>query len=157
MPQKYCYFVPEFSLSLSFLPSPPSAHIQSESWSITKEYQCRHGSGRCVHGPQNAVVAIGVASSTYLARSTPGGNPKLVGVREGVAEMSRDCSGIGDWGVAASSQGGAGGCMAGGVEDALRTMEGPLRATQEVSITRTPMLVGGNTEIHPYHLESSKV
>lgn len=42
------------------------------------------------------VVAIGVASSTYLDRSTPGGNPKLVGVGEGVAEMSRDCSGIGD-------------------------------------------------------------
>lgn len=101
------------------------------------------------------MAAIHAASSTYLAHSAPGGKPKLVGVGEGVAEMSRDCSGIGDWGVAARSEGGAGGCMAGGVEDALRTMEVPLRATQEVSITRTPMLWGGNTETLPYHLGSN--
>lgn len=51
-------------------------------------------------GPQNAAVvaaaATYAASRTYLVRSAPGGKLKLVGVGEGVAEMSRDCSGIGD-------------------------------------------------------------
>lgn len=47
-------------------------------------------------GPQNAVAATHAASSTYLALSATGGKPKLVGVGEGVVEMSRDCSGIGD-------------------------------------------------------------
>lgn len=131
-------------LCLSFLSL--SIHTHTQTWSITKEGPCRDRSGRCVHietlGPHNATTAIHTVPSTYLAHSAPGGKPKLVGVGEGVAEMSRDCSGIGDWGVAARSEGGAGGCMAGGVEDALRTTEVPLRATQEVSITRTPMLWG---------------
>lgn len=47
-------------------------------------------------GPQNAAAAMYAAFRTYLALSGPGGKPKLVGVGEGVAEMSRDCSGIGD-------------------------------------------------------------
>lgn len=67
-----------------------------------------------------------------------------MGGGEGVAEISGDCSGMGEWGVGGSSAGGAGGCVAGGAEVALRPAEVPRRATHEVSITLTPML--GDTE-----------
>lgn len=63
-----------------------------------------------------------------------------MGGGEGVAEISGDCSGMGEWGVGGSSAGGAGGCVAGGAEVALRPAEVPRRATHEVSITLTPML-----------------
>lgn len=39
-----------------------------------------------------------------------------------------------------ASAGGVGGCTLGGVEEVLRADEEPLRDTQEVSITLTPML-----------------
>lgn len=58
----------------------------------------------------------------------------------GVAGLSGTCSGRGDGRGAASSEGGAGGCMEGGAQDAFRPAEEPLRATQDVSMTLTPML-----------------
>lgn len=87
-------------------------------------------------------MGTGGRGCPYLARSAAGGKPKLVGGGEGVAEISGACSGMGECGVAGSSAGGAGGCVAGGVADALRPPEVPLRATHEVSITLTPMLGG---------------
>lgn len=66
----------------------------------------------------------------YLARSLLVGG----GVGEGEAEKSPCCSGM------SASMGGVGGCTLGGVEDVLREDDEPLRDTQEVSITLTPML-----------------
>lgn len=51
-----------------------------------------------------------------------------------MAESSSGCSGMSE------SVGGAGVWAPGGVEDALRAEDEPLRDTQDVSITRTPML-----------------
>lgn len=66
---------------------------------------------------------------TYQALS-PGG-----GVVDGEVANSPDCSGR------RVSAGEPGPCMPGGVEEVLRTsVAEPLRDTQEVSITRTPML-----------------
>lgn len=53
---------------------------------------------------------------------------------EGVAENSPGCSGM------RASVGGRGVCTLGGVEEVLRVDDEPLRDTQEVSITLTPML-----------------
>lgn len=72
----------------------------------------------------------GEARQPYLARSLLVGG----GVREGEAENSPGCSGMG------ASVGAAGGCTHGGVEKHLRVDDEPLRDTQEVSITLTPML-----------------
>lgn len=55
-------------------------------------------------------------------------------MREGEAADSPGCPGMG------ASVGGAGGCTLGGVDEHLRAEDEPLRDTQEVSITRTPML-----------------
>lgn len=71
----------------------------------------------------------GGASQPYLARSLLVGG----GVREGEAESSPGCSGMG------ASMGGAKGCTLGGVDEHLR-VDGPLRDTQVVSMTLTPML-----------------
>lgn len=57
----------------------------------------------------------------------------------GVAGLSGTCSGRGEGRGAASSEGGAGGCMEGGAQAAFRPAEEPLRATQDVSMTLTPM------------------
>jgi len=75
-----------------------------------------------------------------LVRSAPGWRPKPDGDSEGAAGPSRGCSGRGDGRGAASSAGGAGGCMVGGAQDAFLPAEEPLRATQDVSMTLTPML-----------------
>lgn len=57
------------------------------------------------------------------------------GVAEGDVASSPGCSGI------SVSAGEPGPCMPGGVEEALRaSVDEPLRDTQEVSITRTPIL-----------------
>lgn len=72
----------------------------------------------------------GGARQPYLARSLLVGG----GVGEGEAENSPGCSGM------RASVGGAGGCTLGGVEELLRVEDEPLRDTQEVSITLTPML-----------------
>lgn len=66
----------------------------------------------------------------YLARSLLVGG----GVGEGEAENSPGCSGM------SASMGGVGGCTLGGVDKDLRVDDDPLRDTQEVSITLTPML-----------------
>lgn len=55
-------------------------------------------------------------------------------MREGEAESSPGCSGMG------ASVGGAWWCTLGGVDEHLRVVDKPLRDTQEVSITLTPML-----------------
>lgn len=73
----------------------------------------------------------GGAQQPYLARSLLEGG----GVREGEAENSPGCSCKG------ASMGGVGGCTHGGVDEHLRE---PLRDTQEVSITLTPMLQVGH-------------
>ena len=66
---------------------------------------------------------------TYQTLS-PGG-----GVADGEVTNSPGCSGIRE------SAGEPGPCMPGGVDEALRvSVAEPLRDTQEVSITRTPML-----------------
>lgn len=70
-----------------------------------------------------------VSTVTYQTLS-PGG-----GVADGEVASSPGCSGM------SVSAGEPGPCMPGGVEEALRTsVDEPLRDTQEVSITRTPML-----------------
>lgn len=76
----------------------------------------------------------------YLVRSGPGWRPRPDGESAGTAGLSRGCSGSGEGRGAASSAGGAGGCMEGGAQDAFRPAEEPLRATQFVSMTLTPML-----------------
>lgn len=78
----------------------------------------------------------------YLGRSGVGCRlaPDGESVGAGVAGLSGTCSGRGDGRGAASSEGGAGGCMEGGAQDAFRPAEEPLRATQDVSMTLTPML-----------------
>ena len=70
------------------------------------------------------------ARQPYLARSLLVGG----GVGEGEVEISPSCSGM------RASMGGVGGCTLGGVEEHLREEDEPLRETQEVSITLTPML-----------------
>lgn len=77
----------------------------------------------------------------YLVRSAPGCRPRLDGESEGTAGSSGGCSRRGEGRGAASSSGGAGGCVEGGAHDPFRPAEEPLRATQDVSITLTPMLV----------------
>lgn len=72
----------------------------------------------------------GGAQQPYLARSLLVGG----GVGEGDVEKSPGCSGM------RASEGGAGGCTLGGVDEVLREEDEPLRDTQEVSITLTPML-----------------
>lgn len=70
-----------------------------------------------------------VSTVTYQTRS-PGG-----GVADGEVTSSPGCSGM------RVSAGEPGPCMPGGVEEALRaSVAEPLRDTQEVSITRTPIL-----------------
>lgn len=81
----------------------------------------------------------------YLVRSGPGWSPKPDGGSEGAAATagpSGGCSGSGEGrGAAASSAGGgAGGCMVGGAQDAFLPADEPRRATQDVSMTLTPML-----------------
>lgn len=70
-----------------------------------------------------------VSTVTYPTLS-PGG-----GVADGEVASSPGCSGM------SVSAGELGPCMPGGVEDVLRaSVDEPLRDTQEVSITRTPIL-----------------
>lgn len=78
----------------------------------------------------------------YLGRSGVGCRlaPDGESAGAGVAGLSGTCSGRGDGRGAAISEGGAGGCMEGGAQDAFRPAEEPLRATQDVSMTLTPML-----------------
>lgn len=78
----------------------------------------------------------------YLGRSGVGCRlaPDGESAGAGVAGLSGTCSGRGEGRGAASSEGGAGGCMEGGAQDAFRPAEEPLRATQDVSMTLTPML-----------------
>lgn len=83
--------------------------------------------GRCVRGETGG---RGGARQPYLARSLLVGG----GVGEGEVEISPGCSGM------RASMGGVGGCTLGGVEEHLREEDEPLRDTQEVSITLTPML-----------------
>lgn len=75
-------------------------------------------------------IKEGGAQRPYLARSLLVGG----GVGEGDAENSPGCSGM------RASVGGTGGSMPGGMEEVLRVEGEPLRDTQEVSITLTPML-----------------
>lgn len=71
----------------------------------------------------------GVSMATYQNLS-PGG-----GVADGEVVSSPGCSGM------SVSAGEPGPCMPGGVEEVFRTsVDEPLRDTQEVSITRTPIL-----------------
>lgn len=77
----------------------------------------------------------GGARQPYLARSLLVGG----GVGEGEAEKSPGCSG-----TRASAEGG---CTLGGVEEHLRVEPEPLRDTQVVSITLTPMLQMGQRSI----------
>lgn len=56
------------------------------------------------------------------------------GVWQGEVERSTGCSGFSE------SEGGAGGWTLGGVDELLRDDEEPLRDTQDVSMTRTPIL-----------------
>lgn len=70
-----------------------------------------------------------VSTVTYQTLSVGGG------VADGEVASSPGCSGI------SVSAGEPGPCMPGGVEEALRaSVAEPLRDTQEVSITRTPIL-----------------
>lgn len=70
-----------------------------------------------------------VSTATHQTLSPSGG------VADGDVASSPGCSGI------SVSAGDPGPCIPGGVEEALRTsVVEPLRDTQEVSITRTPML-----------------
>ncbi len=72
---------------------------------------------------------VGVSAATYQTLS-PGG-----GVADGEVASSPGCSGI------RVSAGEPGPCMPGGVEEAFRaSVAEPLRDTQEVSMTRTPIL-----------------
>lgn len=78
----------------------------------------------CVKKGGNSVSMV-----TYQNLS-PGG-----GVAAGEVASSPGCSGM------SVSAGEPGPCMPGGVEEALRArVDEPLRDTQEVSITRTPIL-----------------
>ena len=70
------------------------------------------------------------ARQPYLARSLLGGG----GGGGGEVEIPPSCSGM------RAARGGVGGCTLGGVEEHLREEDEPLRETQEVSITLTPML-----------------
>lgn len=74
-------------------------------------------------------IGVGGAQQPYLARSLPAGG----GVGKGDAESS-PCSGM------RASEGRRGDCTPRGVEELLRADDEPLRDTQEVSITLTPML-----------------
>lgn len=83
--------------------------------------------------------------ATYQTLSPSGG------VAEGEVASSPGCSGM------SVSAGEPGPCMPGGVEEVLRvSVEEPLRDTQEVSITLTPILVrntrvtyvGGNIKMN---------
>lgn len=96
--------------------------------------------GEGAANPPPPRTCLGWPGSTYLVRSAPGWRPKPDGDSEGTAGPSRGCSGRGDGRGAASSAGGAGGCMVGGAQDAFLPAEEPLRATQDVSMTLTPML-----------------
>lgn len=93
--------------------------------------------GVCVSETGGPGEGVGCgAQQPYLARSLLEGG----GVREGEAENSPGCSCKG------ASMGGVGGCTHGGVDEHLRE---PLRDTQEVSITLTPMLqVGHRCKAH---------
>lgn len=79
-----------------------------------------------------------VSVGTYQTLSTRGG------VAEGEVTSSPGCSGM------SVSAGEPGPCMPGGVEEVLRTsVDEPLRDTQEVSMTRTPILqTNTRTESH---------
>ena len=72
------------------------------------------------------------ARQPYLARSL------LVGGGGGTSRGTLELAPSGSGGRA--SVGGVGGCTLGGVEEHLREEDEPLRETQEVSITLTPML-----------------
>lgn len=107
-------------------------------WCQLQDVAAAHATGRegAAAGGRFVCVWRGVrqeewgARQPYLARSLLVGG----GVREGEAENSPGCSGMG------ASVGGAGGCTLGGVDEHLRVEDEPLRDTQEVSITLTPML-----------------
>ena len=72
----------------------------------------------------------GVSTVTYQNLSAGGG------VADGEVVSSPGCSGM------SVSAGEPGPCMPGGVEEVLRvSVDEPLRDTQEVSMTRTPILV----------------
>ena len=106
--------------------------------------------GRCVRGETGGRGA----RQPYLARSLLGGGGGRGerggggkrggsgggrgggggGGGGGEVEISPGCSGM------RASMGGVGGCTLGGVEEHLREEDEPLRDTQEVSITLTPML-----------------
>lgn len=75
-----------------------------------------------------------------LVRSAPGWRPRPDGESEGTTGSSGGCSRRGEGRGAAGSSGGAGGCVEGGAHDPFRPADDePLRATQDVSITLTPM------------------
>lgn len=87
----------------------------------------------------------GVSTGTYQTLSAGGG------VADGEMASSPGCSGI------RVSAGEPGPCMPGGVEEALRaSVAEPLRDTQEVSITRTPILET-NTHTESYMMMRKEV
>lgn len=74
------------------------------------------------------------------------------GVADGEVASSPGCSGM------SVSPGEPGPCMPGGVDEALRArVDEPLRDTQEVSMTRTPMLEEKHTSRVIYDDETSAV
>lgn len=112
------------------------AESQTQRLEVTAS--TRPGGGAANPPPPRA--RRGRPGPAYLVRSAPGWRPKPDGDSEGAAGPSGGCSGRGDGRGAASSAGGAGGCMVGGAQDAFLPAEEPLRATQDVSMTLTPML-----------------
>lgn len=98
--------------------------------------------GARAQAPQHTGQPSMAGGWAYLGRSGVGCRlaPDGESAGAGVAGLSGTCSGRGDDRGAASSEGGAGGCMEGGAQDAFRPAEEPLRATQDVSMTLTPML-----------------
>jgi hypothetical protein len=98
------------------------------------------GSSKFGHPGTHTSPPLKVVASAYLGRSMVGCRPMPDGESAGTTGLSGVCSSRGDGRGAASSAGGAGGCMEGGAQDAFRPAEEPLRATQDVSMTLTPML-----------------
>lgn len=81
------------------------------------------------HGWMHGEARARVSTVTYQTLSPSGG------VADGEMASSPGCSGM------SVSAGEPGPCMPGGVEEALRArVDEPLRDTQEVSITLTPIL-----------------
>lgn len=85
------------------------------------------GNGSKIKVREEEVDSVSIATYQILS---PGG-----GVADGEVESSPGCSGM------SVSAGEPGPCMPGGVEEVLRArVAEPFRDTQEVSITRTPIL-----------------